>query len=59
MPRKLRFHTDSSPISSGTLSAGDAVAKCTSIAWKPSSRRRKPSGPIAIMVLSPMDESIE
>ena len=49
----------SRPISSGRLPAGGAVRKCSSIAWKPASIARKLSGPIAIIVESPIALSIE
>ena len=41
------------------LLASGAVRKCSSISWNPASISRKCSGPIAIMVDSPMAESIE
>ena len=46
-------------MSSGRFSRGSAVAKWTSIAWKPSSIERKFSGPIATMVDRPIADSIE
>ena len=50
---------ESRPISTGRLRSKGAVRKCSSISWKPSSMARKLSGPMAIMVDSPMAESIE
>ena len=58
-PKKLLYQTVKSPISIGMLRSGGAVRKCSSIAWKPASIERKFSGPTAIMVESPMAESIE
>ena len=58
-PKKLLYQTVSRPISSGRLRSGGAVRKCSSIAWKPASMSRKPSGPMAIIVDRPIAESIE
>ena len=46
-------------MSTGRLLSNGAVRKCSSIAWNPSSIARKFSGPTAIMVESPIAESIE
>ena len=43
----------------GRLRSSGVVRKCSSIAWKPASRSRKPSGPIASIVERPIAESIE
>ena len=48
-----------SPMSTGRFCSNGVERKCSSIAWKPSSIARKLSGPIAIIVESPMAESIE
>jgi hypothetical protein len=48
-----------SAISTGRLRANGAVRKCSSIAWNPASIARKFSEPIAIIVESPIAESIE
>ena len=58
-PKKSAYQTTSRPISTGRLRSSGAVRKCSSTAWKPSSSSRKPSGPIAIIVESPIAESIE
>ena len=46
-------------MSTGRFRSNGAERKCSSIAWKPPSIARKLSGPIAIIVESPMAESIE
>ena len=46
-------------MSTGKLRANGAVAKCSSMARKPSSSSWKRSGPMANMVESPMAESME
>jgi hypothetical protein len=46
-------------MSTGRLRSNGVVRKCSSMAWKPASISRKPSGPTAIIVDSPMAESIE
>ena len=58
-PKKSRYHTARRPISTGRFRSNGAVRKCSSIAWNPSSSARKLSGPTAIMVESPIAESIE
>jgi tRNA A37 threonylcarbamoyladenosine synthetase subunit TsaC/SUA5/YrdC len=58
-PKKSRYQSASSPISTGRLAASGAVRKCSSIAWNPASISSNWSGPIAIIVDSPMAESIE
>ncbi len=46
-------------MSTGRFSSSGAVRKCSSIAWKPASMSRNPSGPIASIVASPIELSIE
>ena len=58
-PKKSVYQTSSRPMSTGRFCSKGAVRKCSSIAWKPASIARKLSGPIAIIVESPMAESIE
>ncbi len=58
-PKKLLYQTVSSPMSMGRFFSGGAVRKCSSISWKPVSRSRKLSGPMAIMVERPIAESME
>jgi hypothetical protein len=58
-PKKFPYHTASRPISTGRLLSSGAVLKCSSIARNPASISTNPSGPTAIMVDSPMAESIE
>ena len=58
-PKKSRYQTPSSPISTGMLRSNGAVRKCSSIAWKPASISRKRSGPMASISDRPMAESNE
>ena len=58
-PKKPVYQTASRPISAGRFDASGAVLKCSSISWKPASSSANRSGPIAIIVDSPIAESIE
>ena len=58
-PKKLLYQTPSSPISTGKLRSKGAVRKCSSICMETVEHGRKFSGPTAIIVDSPIAESIE
>ena len=58
-PKKSPYQTESSPMSTGRFCSSGVVRKCSSIAWKPASSSRNPSGPTASIVESPIAESIE
>ena len=58
-PKKSAYQTQSRPMSDGQVALDGVSRKCSSIAWKPASSSRKPSGPIASIVERPIAESIE
>src|SRR6185437_1894631 len=58
-PKKYRYHTARNPSSTGRFDASGALLKCSSMAWNPASISSNCSGPSAIMLESPMAESIE
>jgi hypothetical protein len=58
-PSRSTFQIPISPTSTGRLRSSGAARKCSSMARNPASSSRKPSGPRAIMVESPMAESME
>ena len=58
-PKKSRYQNASRPISTGRFAPSGAVRKCSSMAWKPASSSSNWSGPSAIMLDSPIAESIE
>jgi hypothetical protein len=57
--KKLLYQTVRRPINTGRFRSNGAVRKCSSIAWNPPSISPKYFGPIAIIVESPIAESIE